>query len=163
MEFRDLYNKKRELTGLTVKKGDPIPRGYYYVTVVIFIQNDQDKFLIQKRSIDKGGDWANTGGHPKTGESSLEGIVTEVKEELGININPNKLTLFKTVKTEDDFIDLYYLKANINLDHLVLQEEEVQGVAWFSIDEINSLIEQGQFHRHHDLMYYECLKYLKLK
>lgn len=54
MEFRDLYNKKRELTGLTVKKGDPIPRGYYYVTVVIFIQNDQDKFLIQKRSIDKG-------------------------------------------------------------------------------------------------------------
>lgn len=120
-------------------------------------------FLFKSVRLIKGGDWANTGGHPKTGESSLEGIVTEVKEELGININPNKLTLFKTIKTEDDFIDLYYLKANINLDNLVLQEEEVQSVAWFSIDEINSLIEQGQFHCNHDLMYYECLKYLKLK
>lgn len=163
MELRDLYNEKRELTGLKIRKGDPIPTGYYYVTVVIFIQNDKGQFLIQKRSADKGGDWANTGGHPKTGESSLEGIVVEVKEELGIDVDPSKLMLFKTIKTEDDFIDLYYLKANFDLDKLTLQTEEVQDAAWFSIDEINNLIEQGQFHRGHDLMYYECLKYLKNK
>lgn len=163
MELRDLYNEKRELTGLTIRKGDPIPVGYYYVTVVIFIQNDNGQFLVQKRSIDKGGDWANTGGHPKTGESSLEGIITEVKEELGINVNPDKLTLFKTIKTENDFIDLYYLRGNFNLDDLILQAEEVQDVSWFRADEINSLITKGKFHNGHDLMYYECLKYLEIE
>lgn len=163
MELRDLYNEKRELTGKTVQKKEPIPAGYYYVTVVIFIQNDQNEFLIQKRSTDKGGDWANTGGHPKTGESSLEGVVTEVKEELGIDIDPNKLILFKTVKTDNNFIDLYYLKSNINLDDIVMQQEEVQDVKWFSIEEIDGLIKHGEFHKGHELMYYECLEYLKSK
>lgn len=163
MELRDLYNEKRELTGKTVQKKEPIPTGYYYVTVVIFIQNDQNEFLIQKRSIDKGGDWANTGGHPKTGESSLEGAVTELKEELGIDVNPNKLILFKTVKTDNNFIDLYYLKSNINLDDIIMQQEEVQDVKWFSIEEIDSLIKNGEFHKGHELMYYECLEYLKSK
>lgn len=46
----------------------------------MFIQNSAGKFLIQKRSEEKNGKFATMGGHPKSGESSIEGILTEVEE-----------------------------------------------------------------------------------
>ena len=52
------------------------------MVVMIAIQNSKGEFLMQKRSENKGGDWGVTGGHPKSGESPVEGIITEVKEEL---------------------------------------------------------------------------------
>ena len=105
MEKRDLYDEKRKLTGETILKGQDIPEGRYIVVVLVFIQNSEGKFLIQKRSQRKNGKYATAGGHPKSGESSLEGIITEIKEELGIDIPEENIQLFKTIKTEDDFYE----------------------------------------------------------
>lgn len=49
MELRDLYNSKKILTGKTIEKGQEIPQGNYYITVVVFVQNDMGEFLLQKR------------------------------------------------------------------------------------------------------------------
>ena len=99
MELRDLYDENRVLTGETIQKGEDVPAGRYYVTVAVFIENDDNKFLLQ---INKKYDmWTTTGGHPKSGESSLDGIVIEIEEELGYKVSPDKLELVKTYKTED--------------------------------------------------------------
>ena len=82
MEKRDLYNENRELLGKTIFKDEVIPDGSFILMVVGFIENSDGQYLIQKRSGIKGGEWAFTGGHPKHGESSLEGIKTEIIEEL---------------------------------------------------------------------------------
>ena len=87
MEQRDLYDINRALTGKTIFKGDSIPDNNYIVVVLVFIQNSEGKFLIQKRSEIKNGKYATTGGHPKSGENSIQGIISEVKEEIGVNIN----------------------------------------------------------------------------
>ena len=58
MELRDLYNENKELTGKTIYKGQDVPKGHYYITVVIFIQNGKNEFLIQKRVKKKDGKWA---------------------------------------------------------------------------------------------------------
>ena len=84
MEKRDLYNENRELINKTIFKDEDIPSENYILMVVAFIEDLDGKYLIQKRSELKGGEWAFTGGHPKHGESSLEGVKTEIKEELGI-------------------------------------------------------------------------------
>ena len=55
METRDLYDIHRNLIGKTIKKDDKIPDNAYIMMVVIFIQNNNNDFLIQKRSLDKGG------------------------------------------------------------------------------------------------------------
>ena len=101
MEYRDLYDNNRILTGEKILKNDKIPENKFILMVVIFIQNNKNEFLIQKRTIDKGGLWATTGGHPKSGDSSIEGIITEVKEELGISIN--KPILFKQASGKNSF------------------------------------------------------------
>lgn len=49
MEKRDLYDSNRNLTGETIYKGEQTPDGKFIVVVLIFIQNSEGKFLIQKR------------------------------------------------------------------------------------------------------------------
>ena len=120
MEIRDLYDINRNLIGKTIEKDDKIPDNTYIMMVVIFIQNSNNDFLIQKRSLDKGGKWASTGGHPKAGESSLQGIITEVKEELGIKIN-NPI-LFKQANGKNAICDLYYIKEDIDLTKIKIQK-----------------------------------------
>lgn len=161
MELRDLYNSKRILTGEVIEKGKEVPLGSYYITVVVFIENEQGKFLLQKRVMKKDGKWATTGGHPKSGESSLQGIVTEIEEELGINVKENELTLFKTIQTEDDFVDLYYLRKNIDIRDIKIQEEEVEKVMWASREEITKLIDEKHFSSSHREFYDYCIDFLE--
>lgn len=160
MELRDLYNDKRILTNKVIKKNEDVPIGYYYITVVVFIENSKGEFLIQKRVKEKDGKWATTGGHPVSGESSLEGMVTEIKEELGINIKQNELTLYKTEKTNDDFVDMYYLKKDIDIKDIVIQKEEVDKVKWATREEINKLIKENEFSEFHIDFYNYCLNFL---
>lgn len=158
MEYRDLYDENKTLTGEKIKKGDSVPKGKYYLTVAVWIQNNKNEFLLQINK--KYNMWTTTGGHPKTGETSLDGMVTEIKEELGVKVNKNNLTLFKTIKTEDDFVDLYYIKQNIDLNEITMQDEEVDSVKWFSIDEINKLINENKFLPPHIDFYHDCLDFL---
>ena len=163
MEKRDLYDENKKLTGETIFKGEPIPKGRYYITVAIFIQNESGKFLIQKRVMKKDGKWATTGGHPVSGESSKQGIITEIKEELGINVESKNIQLFKTIKTEDDFVDLYYLKENVNIKNVIVQQEEVEKVKWASIEEIKDMIQNNEFSESHTEFFMMCLDFLNEK
>lgn len=83
LEKRDLYDNQRKLTGEQIYIGEKIPKDRYITTVTLFLQNDKQKLLIEKRSKEKGGKYGFISGHPKAGETSVEGMITEVKEELG--------------------------------------------------------------------------------
>ncbi len=120
MEYRDIYDKNKQLTGKIFEKSDGVPEGYFYLMVVCFMQNNKGQFLMQKRVPEKDGKWATTGGHPKAGENSLTGMITEIKEELGINVNPNELQLFKEAKGKNSFCDLYYLKKDIDIKDITI-------------------------------------------
>lgn len=161
MEKRDLYDEYKQKTGEVIEKGEEVPKGRYYITVVVWMQNSKGQFLIQRTVPEKYHMWSTTGGHPKAGESSIEGITTEIKEELGLSVSTKKLQLFKTIKTEDDFVDIYYLNIDVDLDEIVIQEEEVEEVKWASIEEIKNLIDEGLFLPPHIDFYKYCLEYLE--
>lgn len=55
MEMRDLYDENKRITGETIVKDETIPKGKYYIIVVIWIQNEDGEFLIQKRTLRKDG------------------------------------------------------------------------------------------------------------
>ncbi len=163
MELRDLYDENKKITGETIYKGQEVPKGRYYITVVVFIQNKKNEFLLQKRVKKKDGKWATTGGHPVSGETSRQGIISEIKEELGIDVSERNVKLFKTIKTEDDFVDIYYLKEDIDIKEIKIQKEEVEDVKWATIDEIEELIKSGSFSESHTEFFKICLEYLNLK
>lgn len=152
MEKRDLYDENKRLTGETIYKGEDIPEGRYIIVVLVFIQNSKGEFLIQKRSRIKNGKYATTGGHCKTGESSVQGIITEIKEELGIDVEEKDLQLYFGGKSQKErvFWDDYYMKMDIpNIEKLELQKEEVESVCWLTKEEIKQLVEENKFLRNH--------------
>ena len=166
MEKRDLYDAERNLTNETILKGEKVPEGRYIVVVLVFIQNSDGKFLIQKRSREKNGKYATTGGHPKAGESSKEGILTEVKEEIGLELNANDLKLYFSGRSDEErvFWDDYYIKMEVkDIDKLKLQKEEVESVKWFSKEEILELNQKGMFFKNHFEEFENLLKWLNNK
>lgn len=151
-EKRDLYDINRKLTNNTILKDETVPEGNYIVVVLVFIQNSEGKFLIQKRSKIKNGKYATTGGHPKSGESSIEGIITETKEEIDVALEKDNLELFFSGRSDENrvFWDDYYTRIDIaNIENLKLQESEVESVSWLSIAEIKKLKKEGKFFENH--------------
>lgn len=161
MEYCDLYDKNRKLTGKIISKDKPIPKGYYILVVVCFMENSEGKFLMQKRSVIKDGKWASTGGHPKTGEDSLTGMHTEIKEELGLDINKDELKLITTMQDDKIICDLYYLNKDIDLNDITMQKSEVSDVKYLTLDEIENLYQKGKFKKSYYHMFKHCLEKLK--
>ena len=162
MEKRDLYDINRNLTGETIYKGDSIPDGKFILVVLSFIQNSKGEFLIQKRSVQKGGKYASTGGHAKTGETSIQAMMTEINEELALNANEDELHLVYSSREDEDkiFFDLYYMKKDFSTNSLILQKEEVESVKWMTVDEIKQLISTNEFLDSNVDEFYKILDYL---
>ena len=165
MEKRDLYDKDRKLTGEFIYKGEPVPEGKYIIVILVMIQNSKGEFLIQKRSKQKDGKYAATGGHVKTGQTSVEGMIDEIQEEIGLEVKPEELELLYSAREDEAqvFFDLYYMKKDIEIKDLVLQEEEVESVEWKTIEEIDELIKQDMFLINHAEEVYRTIDILKQK
>ena len=163
MEKRDLYDKNSNLTGRTYLKGDPIPDGFYPMVVMIAIQNSKGEFLMQKRVPNKGGGWGVTGGHPKSGETPLEGIRTEVMEELGVDITNQQLEAFASGCDGRDCYIMYYTQMDILNNEFKIQEEELTEVRWFSLEELNNMVRNGELDQNQVDFFNKSIKYLKEK
>ena len=163
MEKRDLYDKDRNLTGEFIYKGQPVPKGKYIIVILVMIQNSKGEFLIQKRSKQKGGKFAATGGHVKSGQTSVEGMIDEIQEEIGLIVKPEELELLYSSREDDQdvFFDLYYMKKDFEISDLILQKEEVEAASWKTIEEIDELIKQDMFLINHAEEVYRTIEILK--
>lgn len=160
MEIRDLYDKNRNLTGETIFKGEPTPNNRYILVVQAIIQNSKGEFLIQKRSVQKGGKYGSPSGHAKSGENSIQAIISEIAEEIGLSVKDHELKLVNSARSDYKpvFFDVYYLKKDIDINDLVLQAEEVEKVQWLSLYKIKQLFNDGLFLEHHAKEIFKMIK-----
>ena len=145
MEYLDLYDENRKPIGKKIIRGEKPIEGTYIGIVIVFIENSEGKFLIQKTSKEKDSVFATTGGLVSSGYTPDDTIIKEIKEELGLDVSIDELTLFYTDKRKYAFQDAYYLKKDIDMNEIIVQEEEVEYVKWLSVDEINTLIKNNEF------------------
>ena len=162
-ELRDLYDINSNKTDKTYRKGDLIPEGYYPMVVMVVIRNSNGEFLMQKRVESKGGDWGVTGGHPKSGETPIEGIITEVKEELGIDISDNEIIEFASGCDLKDCYKMYYTKLDLDLSKLNIQKEELSEVKWFSLEELQDMVDKKILNQDQIDCFIKCKNYIENK
>jgi isopentenyldiphosphate isomerase len=149
MELWDVYDKDRNLTGRTHRRGEPLPPGDYHLVVDIWIRNSAGDYLIQKRSSEKPifpGMWqCAAAGAAQAGDDSLTAALRETQEEIGLDLKSDALRLLTTVSNEKGFIDVWFAELDADVNSLILQKEEVSEARWASGEEIRTLAESGAF------------------
>lgn len=115
---------------------------------------------MQKRVQKKGGNWGVTGGHPKSGETPYEGIITEVKEELSLDISNQKIMEFNSGCDGDECYKMYYVHMDININSLNIQKEELTEIKWFSIEELNKMEKLKILTKDQVAFFHKCKEFL---
>ena len=145
MEYLNLYDKEGRLIKGKGIRGEE--NKYLIGIVLIFIENSNGEFLIQKTSPAKNYEFATTGGHVTYGDTFEETVIKEVKEELGIDISKDKIQEVTTYIREKYIQKIYYLKKDIEITDIEVQKSEVEYVKWITIEEIDNLIKNNEFRK----------------
>jgi NADH pyrophosphatase NudC (nudix superfamily) len=162
MELIDLYDENGKKLDKTYLRGDrsyKFKKNEHIPIVMIYIENDNNEFLIQKTSKSKGNIYASTGGHVDSGEDVDDAIIREVKEELGININLKETKKLGFVITGAPIRFLYYLKKNIDVNECKIDKEEVDSIRYMEVNEILNLIQEDLFLESHAICFKKILEF----
>ena len=146
MEFNDVYDENRNLTGKIHKRGTSWAPGEYGVVVCVWVYDGLGHFLLTRRAKGKSfaGTWENSGGAVQAGESSREAVARELFEETGIHASPEEFELLDTDRDRNMFYDHYCLKHRVKLKDIVLQPGETDDVMWASFGKIHWMIRTGK-------------------
>lgn len=160
MELLDIYDNQGNTTGKTIIRGeklDKLKENEHIALAVIFIENAKGEFLIQKTSKEKGGEYSSTGGHVDSGETPLESIKREVQEELGINIDNDTIEEYGFISYDKPLRYIFYIKKDINIKDIKIQQEEVEYVKYMTVDKIMELIKTNQMLKSHGIMFQDLI------
>ena len=144
-----------ELLAYFDERGNPIgpqlrrvvhqkPLKFWHCVVNIWLVNKQGDLLVTKRSevlSGNPGKWQTyLGGHVKAGISFKETAVSELDEEVGLQINSNDLFLIEKGKREDSkhFFESYVYIFNQLIDDLRFNDREIGESKWMTMDEYYS-------------------------
>ena len=145
MEFNDIYDKDRKLTGRVHRRGTHWRKGEYGLVVCVWVYDGKGKVLMTRRAPEKtyAGTWENSGGAAQAGESSLQAIARELREETGINAAPEDFQLMCSDRDRFCHYDFYTLRRSADTK-VQLQAGETDDYKWVTIPEIHEMIENRQ-------------------
>lgn len=150
IELWDLYDGERNRTCNVISRNSPIPNGLFHISVSVWIRNSKGQYLISQRHSQKTYPlyWECTGGSITSGEDSLAGAVREVKEELGIYLNPlGGKIIYQTCRTKtQDFYDVWLFFKDLDIKEICLQDKEVIDAKWVDRGELVKMYNDGKLH-----------------
>lgn len=146
MELNDVYDKDRNPTGRTHRRGTPWRSGEYGLVVCVWVYNDDGQVLLTRRAPQKSfaGTWENSGGAAQAGETSLQAIRRELLEETGISAGEEEFRLLTQETERYTHYDFYCLHKNVPVEDVVLQPGETDGVQWATIAQVHQMIADKQ-------------------
>ena len=165
MEFNDIYDENRNLTGKVHKRGTSWAAGEYGVVVCVWVYDGMGHFLLTRRAKGKSfaGTWENSGGAVLAGETSRDAVARELFEETGIQAEPEEFELLTTDKDRNMFYDHYCIKRRVPLKDIVLLPGETDDVMWASFGKINWMIRAGKICKIIGHQFYRQEKALRLR
>ena len=151
MEKHELVDIKGNKTGkilthIEARNPDNVPKGYYISVVGVVIVNENNEILLQKRSRFKRvnpSKWGICGGKVDFGETTLDAGIRETLEEIGILLNKDELNFLDMNTNEKAHFTVYYVRKNVDVNQCKLQEEELEELKYFKIEELQNLDNEG--------------------
>lgn len=154
-EIWDLYNENRVLLGKDHVRGEQLPINGYHLVVHVWIQNSKGEYLISQRSANRPIwplMWECVDGSVLKGEDSLQGALREAKEEVGVDLLPEKgqVIFSDTRKIEfgkvvNKILDVWLFEYDGEVDLSNATTDEVEQVAWMNREQIRELYDAEMF------------------
>ena len=154
-EIWDLYDENRELLGKNHVRGEQLPIDGYHLVVHVWIRNSKGEYLIVQRSANRPTFplvWECVDGSVIKGEDSLQGALREVKEEVGVDLLPEKghviLSDIKKIefgKVVNKIVDVWLFEYDGEVDLSNATTDEVAQVAWMGRSQIKELFDANMF------------------
>ena len=147
MELWDISDRQRRTTGRFHVRGTPMGRGEYHLTAFVWVFNRQRELLLTRRAPEKehyANCWAATGGAALVGETSLQTVRRELREETGIEADEADFHLVRSFREHSTFSDVYFLFHDIPLSALHLQPGETTEARWVSKAGLEALVASGE-------------------
>ena len=149
-ELWDIYDINKKKIGRTAERDVyKFKEGEYHIVVTGIIMNSKNEILISKRAEYKkfGLMWECNGGSILAGETSLEGIIRELKEELGIEFSKKEAIFLKEIRRDKippDFKDLWLFRRNIDEKEITFPDGESIDARWVTIEEFIRMYENKE-------------------
>ncbi len=154
MEYLDIYDEAGNHLGQAPR--DVVHRdALWHNTVHCWLYDEEGNVYFQIRK-DEGKLYTTASGHIKASESINDGFAREIKEEIGLNINPDKITLVDIVpfimdrKKSDGSMFRDRAKANVyvakftgDISEFVFDPDEVLGVVKVNAKKTKKLLTKG--------------------
>lgn len=145
MENVDIFNKRREKLE-NIRERGKLEKNEYSISVHVWLL-EEDKLWIQQRSNEKKifpGLWEQSGGGVISGETSLEAVKRETKEELGLDIQDEEITYIGSYTRVTDIVDIWLVQRIFSKDKIILQDEEVANIKNVTFEEFDKMIENKE-------------------
>ncbi|MCX4254037.1 MAG: NUDIX domain-containing protein [Bacilli bacterium] len=105
-----------------------------------WIINSKGEILVQKRSRLKSNNplkWSSTNGLREIGENSVDAVIRESSEELGIEIDKDKVKFVDSRIAGDSLIvDIFFTLMDVKIEDIKIQEEEVEEIRFVSPEDL---------------------------
>ncbi len=150
MENVECFNEKNESLHQTLPRSAMKNADVYFRVLHAWIRNDAGEFLVQKRAKKDDSNpymWAFTTGMPEPFEDPLEGLIREVKEEIGwqsqkadwqfVKIVPTHVHPYKTFA--------YIYETRLNELKTFQKNGEVSTIEWWDLKTIQDAIKNNRF------------------
>lgn len=167
-ELWDIYDINKKKTGKFAERDVyQLKEGEYHIVVTGIILNSKNEILISKRAAHKkhGLMWECNGGSILAGESSLEGILRELKEELGVEFSKQEAIFLKEIRRDKippDFKDLWLFRKDIKIEELTFPDGETIDAKWVTIEKFMDMYNKGEIVQTVDFGIEEYTQALKL-
>ena len=159
MELLGLFDNNGKYLDKSIVRGDKNFKDGENIKLATVWIKKEDKYLIQKCSVQKGGEYAVSGGHVTYGNTSNEQAVIELNEELGLDVEQNDLKFLGMIQRGHAIFDVYLIENNnLNIDISKLQEEEVESIHWLTKNQIEKLIANNKFRKSSEEQYDKFIK-----
>ena len=146
MEFNDIYDGQRRLTGRLHRRGERWKKGEYGLVVCVWVYDGKGNLLMTRRAPEKSfaGTWENSGGAAKAGETSRQAIVRELFEETGIRAEESEFELLGSGRDHVSFVDYYCLHRQVPLEQIVLLPGETDDAKWVTFEQVHEMIRRKE-------------------
>lgn len=140
MELWDAYDAEmKKVENVTLVRGEQIPDGLFHLVCDVLVKHADGSYLLMQRDLRKhfGGMWeATAGGSALLGETPLDCIKRELREETGIVASE----LTEVGREVDGNVHAIYVEflcvTDWNKDEITLQQGETIAFKWVTRQEL---------------------------